>query len=155
MDLILFGFCFVWGSNVKAHNDLKHWFFFTLTSIHRESRVLAITFRHLFWKILPKTDFRQWICNIHVYTYISPFTLCYIFIYFLSFEWLAINMYLMLCISLVLQVGFVIREVGVVRIKDRKKLIIRHLVNLREPFLKIDVIFAFFIVLFLILVKCT
>lgn len=64
------------------------------------------------------------------------------------------NMYLMLCISLVLQVGFVIREVGVVRIKDRKKLIIRHLVNLREPFLKIDVIFAFFIVLFLILVKC-
>lgn len=31
---------------------------------------------------------------------------------------------------ILLQVGFVIREVGVVRIKDRKKLIIRHLVNL-------------------------
>lgn len=43
----------------------------------------------------------------------------------------------MFCLYLVLQFGFVIREVGAVRIKDTKRIIIRHFVNLCESLLKL------------------
>lgn len=50
--------------------------------------------------------------------------------------------------SLVLQFGFVIREVGAVRIKDTKRIIIRHVVNLRESALKLMLSLLCFVVLF-------
>lgn len=52
-----------------------------------------------------------------------------------------LDLFLKLIIFLVLQLGFVIREVGAVRISDTKRIIIRHFVNLRESTLKWMIIY--------------
>lgn len=124
-------------------------FFFTVTSIHRESRVLAITFRRLFWKILPKTDFRQWICNIYFTFYIMLYFYILLIIWMIGYKYVSNALYFFSITS------WICHPWGWCCPDQRQKEINHQALSQSAwAFLKIDVIFAFFIVLFLILVKC-